>query len=79
MTAADLYGSIGVSLILLAYFLNLFDKLQPEQAVYRWMNLIGAALAFYSSYLLRSMPFMILEATWAFVSLYALVVKGKKP
>ena len=74
MSTADIFGSLGVSLILLAYFLNLFDKIQPEDKIYRWMNFIGASLACYSSYLLHSIPFIILEATWAAVSLYALIV-----
>jgi hypothetical protein len=72
---ADLFGTIGVALILLAYFLNLFDKIQPEEPLYRWMNLVGALFACYSSYLLHSIPFIILEATWAIVSLYAIIVK----
>ncbi len=72
---ADLFGTIGVALILIAYFLNLFDKIQPEDQAYRWMNFIGASFACYSSYLLHSVPFIILEATWATVSLYAIVVK----
>ncbi len=75
MTPADLFGTLGVTLILAAYFLNLFDRLQPEEPMYRWMNFIGASLACYSSYLLHSLPFMILESTWALVSLYAILVK----
>jgi hypothetical protein len=43
-----------------------------EGLPYTLINLFGAVLAFLSSYLIDSKPFMILEATWAVVSLVAL-------
>ena len=74
---ADLLGYFGVGLILLAYFLNLFNKIDNESRAYVWMNLIGAVLACVSSVLIKSIPFMILEGTWALVSVVALVRKKK--
>lgn len=74
---ADLIGYFGVGLILLAYFLNLFNKIDNESLVYIWINLIGAGLACVSSVLIKSIPFMILEGTWALVSVVALVRKKK--
>ena len=74
---ADIIGAFGVSLILLAYFLNQFDKIEPEHMAYILMNLIGASLACWSSILIHSMPFIILEATWAVVSIVALIKKLK--
>ena len=74
---ANLLGIIGVSLILSAYFLNLFNKLQSDNSLYLWMNFIGASLACYSSVLIDYLPFVILEGTWAIVSLVAIVRKIK--
>lgn len=74
---ADLIGYFGVGLILLAYFLNLFNKIDNESLVYIWINLIGAVLACVSSVLIKSIPFTILEGTWALVSVVALVRKKK--
>ena len=76
---SDVLGTLGVSLILLAYFLNLFDKIEPEHIVYIWMNLLGASLACWSSVLIHSIPFTILEATWAVVSLIALIKSLRPP
>ena len=70
---ADLIGYFGVGLILLAYFLNLFNKLDNNSRLYMWINLIGAGLACVSSVLIKSIPFTILEGTWALVSLAALL------
>lgn len=72
---ADIIGYFGVGLILLAYFLNLYNKIDNENLLYISMNLIGAGLAFVSSVLIQSLPFAILEGTWALVSLIALVKK----
>lgn len=61
-------GSAGVTLLLTAFFLNLFKFLRSESYLYMGLNLLGAALAGYSSYLIGFMPFVLLEATWATVS-----------
>ena len=73
MTYNDIIGSIGVSLILLAYFLNTARMIPVNGKLFYVMNMIGAALACYASYLLRYMPFMILEGAWTLVSIYGLM------
>ena len=75
---ADVLGGLGVSMILLAYFLNTKNLVSVEARVYLWLNLIGASLACASSVLLGSIPFTILEGTWALVSLWALWSKARK-
>lgn len=72
---ADIIGYFGVSLILLAYFLNLYKKIDTDSRVYILMNFVGAGLACASSILIKSVPFTILEGTWALVSLWALLRK----
>ncbi len=73
MTFVDIIGFIGVSLILLAYFLNLNGRLQPEQLSYILMNLIGATLACIASIMMSYYPFVLLEGVWTAVSLAALI------
>jgi len=65
---ATLIGSLGVALLLLAFLLNLFKLLRSDGYPYLLLNLVGAALACYSSYLISFMPFVILEGTWAVVA-----------
>jgi len=62
-------GSAGVTLLLVAFFLNLMKALRSDGWLYLFMNLAGASLACYSSYLIRFMPFVVLEGTWAGVAL----------
>jgi hypothetical protein len=73
MTLTDWIGSIGVTILLLAYFLNLTDRLSKESLAYIIMNLIGAGLACAASVLLKYLPFIILEGAWMCVSLYSLL------
>lgn len=70
-------GSVGVGLLLLAYLLNLARRTPQDSKLYAWLNIIGAGLACYSSYLIGFVPFIILEGTWFVVSLIALVKLSK--
>jgi hypothetical protein len=72
MLLSDVIGTLGVFLILLAYFLSIYKKIQTTSKVYLFLNLVGATFACISSVLLGSVPFTILEGTWALVSLIAL-------
>lgn len=73
MNKIDLIGFIGVSLILIAYFLNLNNKLAANDIRYILMNLIGATLACVASLLMKYYPFVLLEGTWTVVSVIALI------
>ena len=75
MDLATIIGIIGVSGILGGYFLNQFKLIDQDSYSYILLNLIGAGLAFISSVMIESLPFMILEGVWAMVSTVAL---GKK-
>ena len=69
----DIIGTLGVGLILLAYFLNTARLLERNKSAFYVMNIIGAALACYASLLIEYFPFVILEGTWTLVSIYGLM------
>lgn len=73
MTYTDLISTIGVSLILLAFFLNTFKYLKEKSKFYFILNIVGGAFACYGSILLNSIPFIILEGTWSLVALVGLI------
>jgi hypothetical protein len=72
-TTATLIGFLGVSLLLLAFLLSLLKFMRSESYSYLILNLLGGALACYSSFLISFMPFVLLEGTWALVAAIALV------
>ena len=69
---ATLIGSIGVAFLLIAFLLNLFKWMRSDGHLYMGLNLVGAGLACYSSYLIGFMPFVVLEGVWALVALAAI-------
>lgn len=80
MNATDLIGFIGVLLILIAYFLNINNKLDSGDITYILLNLIGAILACLASILMKYYPFILLEGVWTIISILALFkyLKDKK-
>ncbi len=73
MVYNDIIGTIGVGLILIAYFLNTSKLLPKDGKLFYVLNIVGAALACYASFLINYWPFVILEGTWTLVSVYGLM------
>jgi len=73
MSITDWTGTIGVTILLLAYFLNLFGKISQSSMIYIILNFLGAGIACFASVLLHYWPFIILEGAWTLVSLIALM------
>jgi hypothetical protein len=72
MKTPDVLASIGVIILLIAFLLNLYKKMPAQSNMYKAMNLIGAGICCFSSYLIRFYPFVALEAVWAIVALLSL-------
>lgn len=68
MTLTDWIGFTGVTILLVAYFLNLRDTIKKDSLIYLLLNLIGAGIACAASILLKYLPFIILEGCWTIVS-----------
>jgi hypothetical protein len=68
MTETDWIGFIGVTTLLIAYFLNLRDIIKKDDLLYLLLNLLGASVACFASVLLKYLPFIILEGCWTIVS-----------
>ena len=74
MNNTDLIGFIGVTILLIAFLLNLVNKIEKNSLSYLLMNIIGAATACFASILLNYMPFIILEGCWTLVSICGFIV-----
>ena len=73
LSLGEIFGSVGVTFLLIAFLMNLLKKWTQDSLPYIIMNTIGAGLACASSVLIHFFPFIILEGTWMLVSLFALV------
>jgi Ca2+/Na+ antiporter len=73
MNLSELLGSVGVSILLIAFILNLLKKIKTDSFLYTLLNLFGAGTACYASYLIPYFPFVVLEGAWTILSFVALI------
>lgn len=73
LNLADWIGFTGVAVLLMAFLLNLLKKISSNSLAYILMNIVGAGLACLASWMINYIPFVILEATWILVSVFALI------
>jgi Ca2+/Na+ antiporter len=73
LTSGEILGSIGVTLLLIAFLMNLLKKWSQESLSYILLNTVGAGLSCASSVVIHFVPFIILEGVWTLVSLVALI------
>lgn len=79
MTLIDAVGFVGVTLLLIAYFLQLYKKLTVDALPYILLNLVGASLACLASWWIAYYPFVVLEGTWATISGWTLWKYFRRP
>ena len=73
MSVDEWIGSIGVALLLAAFFANAFGYLQRDSRSYQALNVVGAALACLASFLIGFVPFVVLEGIWCLFASIALL------
>ena len=79
MNIDDLIGTVGVGLVLLAYFLNIFSLIKKDGVLFYNLNILGGAISCYASIRIEFWPFIILEGIWTIVSIIGLLKSIKKP
>lgn len=75
MTASDWIGTIGVTILLLAFALNVTKKITPDSNPYLLLNTVGALLAGISSYMIHFWPFVVLEGIWVIATCMVFIKK----
>lgn len=73
MKLNDWIGFVGISIILIAYFLNISNRLSKDGITYILLNIFGGALACLASVLIHYLPFIILEGAWTVISFISLL------
>jgi hypothetical protein len=74
----QLVSLVGALAILVAYAANQFGLLSPSNGSYSVLNLVGAAILTFVAWAEEQYGFLLLEAVWTAVSLWA-VVKLLRP
>jgi hypothetical protein len=78
MTLTDWIGTLGVAMLLFAYFLQLTNKISKDGFTYILLNISGSLVACIASIMLDYIPFIVLELAWALVSIFALLKLVRK-
>ena len=73
MSYNDWIGTIGVGLVLLAYFFNTMKMIPGNGKLFYLLNVIGGAMSCYAAILIIFWPFVILEGIWTVVSVYGFI------
>ena len=66
----DIIGVIGVSFVLITYYLLQFDKIDSKGFWYSFLNLFGAVLIMYSLLYNWNLASVIIEIFWIAISAY---------
>jgi len=72
MTIDDWLGTVGVSILLIAFALNLMGRLDHGSKTYQGLNVLGAGVLALVAWRIEFMPFLVLELVWMAVSMAAL-------
>lgn len=69
MDAITLIGTLGASMILLAFVMNQLHKWKDDYLVYDLFNMLGGSIMVIYAMMLESWPFAILNIIWTALSL----------
>lgn len=76
MSTANWIASLGVGILLLAFFLNISGRLDNKSKTYALLNAIGGLLSGFASWMVDFYPFVILNLIWSFTALLSLFKKN---
>jgi hypothetical protein len=66
----DLIGSIGVSIIIVTYFLLQTERIKSENIYYSILNAVGSSLIIFSLIFNFNLAALIQESFWVLISIY---------
>jgi len=69
----EIAGWIGAALVVMAYFLLTYRKLDRESKIYHGMNLVGAVLVGVNAVINQAYPSAAINAMWGVIAIYGLI------
>ena len=64
---------VGAMLILVAYAGQQMKWMDPRSLLYNLLNIVGSGILCYIAFYPFKLGFVVLEATWVLISIYAIV------
>jgi hypothetical protein len=75
MSLQNIIASIGVGILLVAFFLNSFGYISNRNKWYAILNAVGGIISCYASWLADFYPFVVLNIIWSFTAILSLIKK----
>jgi len=75
MSLANWIASIGVGILLIAFFLNIFGYINNKNKIYALLNAVGGLISCYASWMVDFYPFVVLNIIWSFTAILSLFKK----
>ena len=76
-TLIQIVGWVGTFLIVFAYFLVSYKKVDGSSKIYRAMNLLGAIGVGVNVFYQQAWPAVALQVVWGIITIVALIKKQK--
>jgi hypothetical protein len=74
----DVLGWTGAVLILTAYALISFKKVEGNSVKYQLLNIIGSIFLVINTYYYGAIPSTLVNIVWAIIAVFALLAIGRK-
>ncbi len=74
----DVLGWIGAILLLLAYALVSFKKLEADAASYQWLNITASVLLLVNTIYYGAYPSSFVNAAWTVIAFFAILTIVRK-
>ncbi len=74
----DLLGWIGAFLLLLAYGLVSFKKLEADSQAYQWLNITASVLLLVNTIYYGAYPSSFVNAVWTIIAFFAILTIRRK-
>jgi hypothetical protein len=75
MSLQNIIASVGVGILLIAFFLNSFGYISNKNKWYAILNAVGGIISCYASWLADFYPFVVLNIIWSFTAILSLIKK----
>ncbi len=76
MSLPNWIATIGVGVLLIAFFLNIYGYIDNKSKIYVLLNAVGGMVSGYASWMIGFYPFVVLNIIWSFTSLVSLFKKS---
>ena len=74
----NVFGWIGAFLLLLAYALVSFKKLEADSQTYQWLNITASVLLLVNTIYYGAYPSSFVNAAWTVIAFFAILTITRK-